>query len=165
MPKIQWERLPKETWAHLRDRAKERQISEEDLFELAEWKAQDPEAPDGDWYKDFGTFKLVSYGHISKHVPNGRTSGARQAIVTRTHRSESTFTAIPAQHLSQCWYNGSRIRSLWQTTGRYSLGNLGGSSFTIRVQCQTASFARIREITGPLPPRVREGLQFPTVIE
>jgi|ERR1039458_2515893 hypothetical protein len=40
MPKIQWERLPKEKWAHLRDRARERQISEEDLFELAEWKAQ-----------------------------------------------------------------------------------------------------------------------------
>lgn len=36
MPKIQWERLPREKWFHLRDRAKERQISEEDLFELAE---------------------------------------------------------------------------------------------------------------------------------
>ena len=58
MPKIQWERLPREKWAHLRDRAKERQISEEDLFELAEWKAQDPDVPDGDWFKDFGTFKL-----------------------------------------------------------------------------------------------------------
>jgi hypothetical protein len=34
MPKIQWERLPKENWAHLRDRAKERNISEEDLFDL-----------------------------------------------------------------------------------------------------------------------------------
>jgi len=39
MPKIQWERLPREKWAHLRERAKERQISAEDLFELAEWKA------------------------------------------------------------------------------------------------------------------------------
>jgi hypothetical protein len=54
MPKIQWERLPREKWAHLRDRAKERQISEEDLFELAEWKAHDPDVPDGDWFKDFG---------------------------------------------------------------------------------------------------------------
>jgi hypothetical protein len=40
MPKIQWERLPREKWAHLRDRAKERKISQEDLFDLAEWKAQ-----------------------------------------------------------------------------------------------------------------------------
>jgi hypothetical protein len=50
MPKIRWERLPREKWAHLRDRAKERKISEEDLFELAEWKAQDPDVPDGDWF-------------------------------------------------------------------------------------------------------------------
>ncbi len=39
MPKIQWERLPTEKWAHLGDRAKERQIFEADLFELS--KAQD----------------------------------------------------------------------------------------------------------------------------
>jgi hypothetical protein len=42
MPKIQWERLPKEKWTHLRDRAKERKIINDDLFELAEWKSQDP---------------------------------------------------------------------------------------------------------------------------
>ena len=58
MPKIQWERLPREKWAHLRDRAQERKISYNDLFELSEWKRQDPDVPDGDWYKDFGTFKL-----------------------------------------------------------------------------------------------------------
>ena len=40
MPKIQLERLPREKWAHLRDRAKEREISREDLFALAEWKAE-----------------------------------------------------------------------------------------------------------------------------
>jgi hypothetical protein len=62
MPKIRWERLPREKWAHLRDRAKERRISEQDLFELAEWKATDPDVPDGDWYKDFGTFKLCGTG-------------------------------------------------------------------------------------------------------
>ncbi|MBL8294839.1 MAG: hypothetical protein JNN08_23540 [Bryobacterales bacterium] len=45
MPKIQWERLPREKWVHLRDRAKERQISQEDLFALAEWKAEDPDVP------------------------------------------------------------------------------------------------------------------------
>jgi hypothetical protein len=32
------------------------------VFELAEWKAQDPDVPDGDWYKDFGTFKLCGTG-------------------------------------------------------------------------------------------------------
>ena len=62
MPKIQWERLPREKWAHSRERAKERQVSEEDLFELAAWKSQDPDVPDGDWFKDFGTFKLCGKG-------------------------------------------------------------------------------------------------------
>jgi hypothetical protein len=62
MPRIQWEGLPRGKWAHLRIRAKERKISEEDLFALAEWKATDPDVPDGDWYKDFGTFKLCGRG-------------------------------------------------------------------------------------------------------
>jgi hypothetical protein len=32
-----------------RDRAKERQMSEADLSEWAEWKMRDPDVPDGDW--------------------------------------------------------------------------------------------------------------------
>jgi hypothetical protein len=64
MPQIQWERLPREKWAHLRERAQERQITQDDLFELAEWKAQDPDVPEGDWYKDFGTFKLCGTGRF-----------------------------------------------------------------------------------------------------
>lgn len=64
MPKIQWEHLPRDRWAHLRDRAKERQISQDDLFALAELKAEDPDVPDGDWYKDFGTFKLCGNGRF-----------------------------------------------------------------------------------------------------
>ncbi len=49
MPKIQWgENLPREKWAHLRDRAKERQVSMEDLFEVANWKSQDPDVPEDD---------------------------------------------------------------------------------------------------------------------
>lgn len=62
MPKIQWERLPRDKWHHLRERAQERKVSAEDLFELAEWKALDPDVPDGEWYKDFGTFKLCGKG-------------------------------------------------------------------------------------------------------
>lgn len=62
MPKIQWEKLPREKWSHLRGRALEREISLDDLYKLAEWKAQDPDVPDGDWYKDFGTFTLCGAG-------------------------------------------------------------------------------------------------------
>jgi hypothetical protein len=81
MPKIQWERLPREEWAHLRDRAKERKISEEDLFELAEWKAQDPDVPDGDWYREFGSFKLCGKGKYPSTLSDVRTSRARHAFV------------------------------------------------------------------------------------
>lgn len=44
------------------NRARERKISADDLFDLAEWKAQDPGVPEGDWYKDFGAFKLCGKG-------------------------------------------------------------------------------------------------------
>ena len=64
MLKIQWDNLPREEWARLRERAKERKISMEDLFDLADWKSQDPDVPDGDGYKDFGTFKLCGTGRL-----------------------------------------------------------------------------------------------------
>src|ERR1017187_4161505 len=69
MPKIQWERLPGEKWAHPRDRARERRVSQDDLFEPAEWKAQDPDVPEGDWYEDFGTFKLRGTGRLPSTFP------------------------------------------------------------------------------------------------
>jgi len=31
---------------------------------LAEWKAEDPDVPDGDWFKDFGTFQLCGTGRF-----------------------------------------------------------------------------------------------------
>ena len=79
MPKIQWERLPREKWAHLRERAKERHISEVDLFELAEWKAQDPDVPDGNGFKDFGTFKLCGTGrHPSTFLLAGQAARGKR---------------------------------------------------------------------------------------
>lgn len=48
----------------MRDRAKERRISAEDLFALSGWKAEDLDVPDGDWYKDFGSFKLCGRGRF-----------------------------------------------------------------------------------------------------
>ena len=91
MPKIQWERLPKEKWAHLRDRAKERQISQDDLFALSEWKAQDPDVPAGDWYKDFGTFKLCDR-EVSQYIPARGTGRIRNSVV----KDESRLEAIEA---------------------------------------------------------------------
>src|SRR5437867_2030270 len=82
MPKIRWERLPREKCAHLRDRVKERKISEEDLFQLAEWKAQDPDVPDGHWIQQgFRNVQTVWHWQVSKHVFDGRTSRTGQAAV------------------------------------------------------------------------------------
>jgi hypothetical protein len=64
MPKIQWDHLPRDKWAHLRERARERKISMDDLFQLSEWKALDPDVPNGEWYKDFGSFKLCGKGRL-----------------------------------------------------------------------------------------------------
>lgn len=60
-------------------------ISEEDLFALAEWKAQDPDVPDGEWYKDFGTFKLCGKGKLPSTF-SLQPSGQRQEDV----KAEST---------------------------------------------------------------------------
>ncbi len=64
MPKIQWEKLPRAMWQHLRQRAQERQISQDDLFAVAERKALHPDVPEDEWFKDFGSFKLCGKGTL-----------------------------------------------------------------------------------------------------
>ena len=62
MPKIQWADLPVALRDHLFERARERLITAEDLFVLKRWRESHPDAPDGDWYRDFGSFKLCGRG-------------------------------------------------------------------------------------------------------
>jgi hypothetical protein len=66
MPKIQWDDLPAELREHLFLRASERKISFTDIFRLKEWRESGPEAPDGLWYKDFGSFKVCGEGKLPK---------------------------------------------------------------------------------------------------
>lgn len=66
MPKINWRDLPPELRRHLFDRARERKISENDLFALEERRKRSPDAPEGRWYKDFGSFKLCGEGQYPK---------------------------------------------------------------------------------------------------
>jgi hypothetical protein len=44
-------------WQHILDRVEHRQIPLRDLEILQAWVRSQPDAPDGDWYKDFGSFK------------------------------------------------------------------------------------------------------------
>jgi len=66
MPKIQWTDLPPAVREHLFDRLAERQITAEDLYKLKLWRESEPDAPDGPWVKDFGSFKLCGGGKFPK---------------------------------------------------------------------------------------------------
>jgi hypothetical protein len=63
MPRIEsWDNLPPNVRQHLIDRMHERAVSMADLNQLRLWIASQPEVPDGDWYKDFGSFKICGRG-------------------------------------------------------------------------------------------------------
>jgi hypothetical protein len=66
MPKIQWTDLPAALREHLFDRLRERRISADDLYQLKLWRENEPDAPEGLWYKDFGSFKLCGEGRFPK---------------------------------------------------------------------------------------------------
>ena len=51
---------------HLFERARERNISLEDLYQLKLWRESLPEAPEGLWFKDFGSFKVCGEGQYPK---------------------------------------------------------------------------------------------------
>jgi hypothetical protein len=66
MPKIRWTELPEALRDHLFERLAERKIVVEDLYQLKLWRESEPEAPEGQWYKDFGSFKLCGDGNYPK---------------------------------------------------------------------------------------------------
>ena len=66
MPRIQWTDLPVALRDHLFERAAERQISTPDLIRLKLWRQSQPDAPEGDWFKDFGSFKVCGSGRFPK---------------------------------------------------------------------------------------------------
>jgi hypothetical protein len=68
MPKIRWNDLPPVLRDHLFDRLRERKISAEHLYQLKLWRESEPEAPEGTWYKDFGSFKICGEGEYPRTV-------------------------------------------------------------------------------------------------
>lgn len=61
-----WRSCIESTSVPLFDRVADRQISAEDLYKLKLWRESEPEAPDGSWYKDFGSFKICGEGEFPK---------------------------------------------------------------------------------------------------
>ena len=66
MPKIQWKNLPPALRDHLYDRLRERKIAIEDLYQLKLRRESEPDAPEGLWVKDFGSFKVCGEGKYPK---------------------------------------------------------------------------------------------------
>jgi len=66
--KIRFSDLPQPLWQHLLKRVEERKISLTDLRALQERVRSAPQAPDGDWYKDFGSFMLCGSGQYPKTI-------------------------------------------------------------------------------------------------
>ena len=67
MPKIEnWGNLPAGVRQHLIDRMRDRAISIADLDRLRLWIGSRPEVPEGEWYKDFGSFKICGRGPFPK---------------------------------------------------------------------------------------------------
>jgi len=67
MPKIEhWDNLPANVRQHLIDRMRDRAISIAGLNQLRLWIESQPEVPEGDWYKDFGSFKICGHGAYPK---------------------------------------------------------------------------------------------------
>ena len=67
MPRIaRWDNLPEGVRQHLIDRMRDRAISIADLNQLRLWIESQPEVPDGDWYRNFGSFKICARGSYPK---------------------------------------------------------------------------------------------------
>jgi hypothetical protein len=67
MPRIEsWDNFPVGVRRHLIDRMRDRATRISDLNQLRLWIDSEPEVPAGDWYKDFGSFKLCGRGSFSK---------------------------------------------------------------------------------------------------
>ena len=66
MPRIQWTNLPPALRERLFDRLRERKITVDDLYQLKLWRESEPEAPEGLWFRDFGSFKICGEGKFPK---------------------------------------------------------------------------------------------------
>ena len=80
MPKIEtWDKLPAAIRRHLMDRMRDRNIGIADLNELRVWIESNPNVPTGQWYKDFGSFKICGEGPYPKTflLPDQPAKGER----------------------------------------------------------------------------------------
>ena len=81
MPQIErWENLPEGVRQHLIERMRDRAISVSDLNQLRLWVETRPQVPEGDWYKDFGSFKICGSGSYPKTLPRALLCASRANV-------------------------------------------------------------------------------------
>ncbi|HEV1284981.1 MAG TPA: hypothetical protein VNU44_06705 [Bryobacteraceae bacterium] len=61
-----WGDPPPRVRQHLIDRMRDRAISLSDLNQLRLWMDSQPDVPEQDWFKDFGSFKICGRGPYPK---------------------------------------------------------------------------------------------------
>jgi hypothetical protein len=74
MPFVNWTNLPRAVREHLYVRARSRELTKVELSLLMEWVLSNPAVPDGQWCKDFGSFKLAGEGALPKTFSHERPS-------------------------------------------------------------------------------------------
>src|SRR5260370_39918812 len=84
MPKIEtWDHLPVAVREHLIERMRDRSISIADLNQLRLWIESKPEVPEGDWYKDFGSFKICGENASSRWSSSQGEGGLTRSKIRR----------------------------------------------------------------------------------
>ncbi len=66
MPKVRRQNLPPRLLDHLLDRVDSRDISAGQLGLLSDWLGNDPEVPDGKWFKKFPGMTVCGEGELIK---------------------------------------------------------------------------------------------------
>ena len=92
MPKIQWTGLPLALRDHLFEPLRERKIAADDLYQLKLWCESPPDAPEGAWHRDFGSFKVCGEGQYpnvsAPRAGRGRASSRLARPPTPTGRGQ-----------------------------------------------------------------------------
>jgi hypothetical protein len=79
VPKVRRQNLPPALFQHLLDRIQIRKIPPTQLALLARWLDQEPDVPEGEWYKRFTGMTVCGEGDLIKTIllPGQTPKGAR----------------------------------------------------------------------------------------
>ena len=81
MPKVRRVNFPPALFQHLLDRVQGRSIAASQLVLLAKWLDEEPDVPEGQWYKQFPGMTVCGEGELVKTflLPSHAAKGKRVA--------------------------------------------------------------------------------------